>query len=455
MRLDPILTILAIECLVILWLFWKHLLGPRQMQRRLRSVDVEDISSTADFPKAIQAALSHRYNSRHKSWHLSRVEGSTESLDAMGEVFREEDFYVARKVNAAPGAMAGMGILGTFLGLALGLGNLDITTSDKLMSGIQVLLNGLSMAAWSSVLGIAGSLIFTAWSRRVTHAIQVECQRINREIEEMFPVLSPGQAVRQLLDTQEKILSSVQSIQTDFIMELADMLAEKMEEGQRKFQSNVASGLSDGMLQGVRGVLGEFSKTLEQVLGSVVPLAQQTKELVSMVNSVISKQQPAMEKMDEVIPKISEATEKLNGLVGSFGGLAEQIGNATLKSSETASSFERTSQGMKEALTGIVASVQTITQMKPALETLTDRFENSLDKLAVQTDRRLAETFTTFDQQLATVASKLVTVADEMSDAMDKLPAATQQLIAALNQTAPAVRDSNRDTVAYTPGQRR
>ena len=428
-----ILGILAVEALIILWLFWKHLIVPRGLVQRLKSVNVQDLKGTV-FPHPIQDVLQNRSLERYKSWQSGRPEGNCASLEPLGDVFLEEDFYAPRKVNAAPGIMAGMGILGTFLGLALGLGNLDITTSSRLMAGIQVLLNGLSMAAWSSVLGIAGSLLFTFWSRRVTHDIKVQCDRINQGLAGEYPVITPGQAVRQLLDAQGQILSSVQSIQTDFIMELADVLVEKMEEGQRKFQSEIANGLSSGMLAGVQGVLGEFSGTLEKVLDSVVPLAQQTRELVAAVNAVIDRQQPVMNKLEQILPNLTDSVAQLAAITEEFSLVSEKVTKLVEANSATSEKVSEATEHVREATDSISSSLKTVAEMQPALATLTERFDNSLDRFARQTDQRLAETFTTFDKQLASVASKLVTVVDELADALDQLPPAAQQLCQAVKE---------------------
>ena len=57
--------------------------------------------------------------------------------------------------------MTGLGILGTFVGLVLGVGGFDTSTTDAVMVSITHLLGGMSTAFLTSIVGVLLSLAFS------------------------------------------------------------------------------------------------------------------------------------------------------------------------------------------------------------------------------------------------------------------------------------------------------
>ena len=60
-------------------------------------------------------------------------------------------------VDISPGILTSLGILGTFLGIFLGLMDFDIRTINR---SVPELLEGLKVAFGTSILGLGGALIF-------------------------------------------------------------------------------------------------------------------------------------------------------------------------------------------------------------------------------------------------------------------------------------------------------
>lgn len=57
-----------------------------------------------------------------------------------------------------PGTYIGFGILGTFIGFAGGLSGIDISDSQNLLNGVQILLNNLRYAFNTSIIGVLASM---------------------------------------------------------------------------------------------------------------------------------------------------------------------------------------------------------------------------------------------------------------------------------------------------------
>lgn len=63
--------------------------------------------------------------------------------------------------QAYGGIFTGLGILGTFLGLTYGLSGVDMTNVETLKAGVAKLLSGVESAFVTSLVGIAGALIYS------------------------------------------------------------------------------------------------------------------------------------------------------------------------------------------------------------------------------------------------------------------------------------------------------
>ncbi len=64
-----------------------------------------------------------------------------------------------KNVATAPSILTGIGIFGTFLGVAIGLMHFD---ASDVIAGVPIFLSGIKLAFWSSVVGIGASLIHKA-----------------------------------------------------------------------------------------------------------------------------------------------------------------------------------------------------------------------------------------------------------------------------------------------------
>ena len=63
-------------------------------------------------------------------------------------------------LNLIPGAMTGLGLLGTFVGLALGLQNFNTGSSAEIANSIAPLMSGIKVAFHTSIFGMILSLVF-------------------------------------------------------------------------------------------------------------------------------------------------------------------------------------------------------------------------------------------------------------------------------------------------------
>lgn len=114
-----------------------------------------------------------------------------------------------------PGAMTGLGILGTFIGLSLGLGSFQGNDILTIADNIAPLLDGMKVAFHTSIYGILFSLLFSFVYRSImAHSYDIlrEFLLSHREFV-MPPVLTSTETDQALLVYQANIANSMKSIQ--------------------------------------------------------------------------------------------------------------------------------------------------------------------------------------------------------------------------------------------------
>ena len=107
-------------------------------------------------------------------------------------------------LNLIPGAMTGMGILGTFIGLSFGLQNFNTGTSAEIEESIAPLMNGIKVAFHTSIYGMVFSLVFNLVYRNIL-------ENAYKSLDEFLDVYSlyvcpdsENEALSKLIDLQKK-----------------------------------------------------------------------------------------------------------------------------------------------------------------------------------------------------------------------------------------------------------
>ena len=106
-------------------------------------------------------------------------------------IFPKVDF---RFYHSVPNLLMGLGILGTFVGLAVGVGAADTGLSSgvpsEITSSLEQLLSGAGLAFWSSIVGILLSLVFTWFERNRSRRLHLGLYKWVDELEKRLRLVT-------------------------------------------------------------------------------------------------------------------------------------------------------------------------------------------------------------------------------------------------------------------------
>ena len=210
------------------------------------------------------------------------------SAQSAHDYFNEETFLESvinmSGYRAVPSALTGLGILGTFLGLAAGIQSAEQFTRE----GIMPLLDGAGLAFYTSICGIVFSL-FVTWCNKVLYFRAVRaCATFSNALDNYFPVINRKNFDYQILQIMRQNTDLIRDIKSD------------LDESREKFQDQIDSLF--------RGLVEKFSQNLKV---EIIKLGRSFNE--------------ALETSAE---KIESSTTKFEGSVDDMGRVFEESAKA-------------------------------------------------------------------------------------------------------------------------------
>lgn len=397
------------------------------------------------------------------------------------------DRAVNRRIaEALPGIFIALGIFGTFLGLVLGLKGLKIDELANLKQGVGQLLSGLSLAFYTSLLGIALSVLFSFLYRFLVRRLEKALFRLDELFVTLFPYHSYERYLRKYLELQADVKQGLQTLATDVATKIKDTIAPAMDEALVKhlvpimqdLQIQIRNGIEDSKRQQLK-ILGNFgdhiekmssvitehfedsqkkqSEAMESVLKQYVEKMSesfmvqfqdmgQIIEDTTKVQSEIKAQmvqfteqlQKQFQVQTELIEKTSRAAQILNESLESLEGIsrelkssADYIASAASLLEESASKAKEGQETLRESVDEqIQAMTTTREELEKAWNTITSNTDSTIhlvreviQDLAEGVGDQLNKALTAFDSAVAEVVERFSGTLFETNQTIEELPA--------------------------------
>ena len=402
------------------------------------------------------------------------------TVDA-AEVFRESvlgpSFSTSRLILAIPSILTGLGVLGTFVGLQLGIGSLDFSDLEK---SIRPLIQGCAVAFSSSVWGVGASLLFSWWEKAWEGFALGRVHKIQVRVDALFPRYVPEEALAEMERTsrgtedllkglavaigaemqtaigrlgaeiKDAVMKETGKGQEDLGKKGAELMAAALTAELVKLKEQIASmsdkffegfnGASEGLMKSVQG----FQPTVEALSGAVGDAQRTVTNAVAKLNA----HESVMQDMAGAATNIRQAAE-------SFGAMNETLMLSAIRNEEAskaqltaAQSNDRVSDQfgrigerlpeVRETLENAARVIASITGPITSLKDVLDKFkaeagENTdkvnrdaagRDELMVRKTGELADKVAAAAAQFAKVegmASKLESATQNLNTAADRL----------------------------------
>ncbi len=228
----------------------------------------------------------------------------------------------AERLSQVPGVMTGLGILGTFVGLSLGLQSFNTGTTAQITSSIEPLMNGIKVAFHTSIYGMVFSLVFNYVYKRRLDDAEAALNMFLRNFRKYVLPDTEKEGVNKLLDLQKE--------QTKAIIALSEALTVNLPEGLKTYLEPRLDHLDDTISSFSRVATRNQVEQLERVVDKFLAemnntLGSSFSNLSKVVNQSLYLQEANAAQLKEIFNKNAEATDGMEKTVDEMTQVADKL----------------------------------------------------------------------------------------------------------------------------------
>lgn len=366
-----------------------------------------------------------------------------------------DDILKKNLLNMIPGAMTGLGILGTFIGLSFGLQEFNTTNSETIADSIAPLMDGIKVAFHTSIYGMVFSLLFnliykysaeeayvaldrflSAFNKyvcpdseneninksldyqrktslsndeislKISKAIEPQLTDINNNIKQL---LEEQKAFNQMLaksmgliDTNQKANLSLMVEMSDKIQGFSDSIGEKiafaLDPQFTKIHesfSQFAARISDNQLEGVGVIIDKFLSEMDRALGDnftrLADIIAKTCDLQEQNSAIMQK---TLDQITNTVDNLLELNALSEDTIKGLDAYVNKLDNLQTMISEDVTSMHIQNEHNNE---------------------IADKLQSYIEQL-VGYELRIADSSSLFTQKV----SEQISLLTEMKQALDE-----------------------------------
>ena len=396
------------------------------------------------------------------------------------EIFSEFSTCSAHKINlrlldTAAGTLVGLGLLGTFLGLTLGIKDFDSSSTQNIQKSIQLLLSGMGTAFITSLVGMLLSMIYSLcdkyWRNRLSKHLHVLTKKLDSlyyiddrtldDLNEQALAKSIASTMKEVVEHEmrsvinalnEKLTYNNESGETTTVANaIREILKENQEQSKalKSFSTDLAIELNNGFDEVLsRQMQQKILPLMENVDATTKAIVEHIDQMASLVSS------PATDMIQTVVDELKNSMSEMmkefsSGLSGSATNeletLAHQLGTAAQSMADFPNNMSHISSTLQV----------TIEEVKNAVSEISNTSANANSTAMQQMQEQITfatGAISTAISEVKDVMSGLTQSSQEQNDQMiNKLADAAEKMGTYLTETTTAlssqVKDSIRDIV--------
>lgn len=407
------------------------------------------------------------------------VNGGQKTNVPASEFFSEFNACKVRSINmrmldTASGTLVGLGLLGTFLGLTLGIQDFDSSNTENIQKSIQTLLSGMGTAFFTSLVGMSLSLVYTFFDKRWRNKLSRQLFDLTEKLDSLYYIddvtlallhqqkITEGLYVniKNMIEAQTRSIIAKTEANSNAIQEklvyansegqfttignaIREILTENVEQSRalKSFSTDLALELNNGFDE-------SLSRQMQQ---KILPLMENvnatTRAIVEHIDSMAEKvAAPATDMIQNVV---TELKGSMSAVIDGFSGTAteglEELVAQLAMATQTMSNFPVQMEKMSFTLQ------TTIEDVKGAIADITNTSANASSITMHQMQEQMALATASISQainEVKEVMNGITLTSKEQTDQMTvKLAEAAQKMSDYLNGTVFALSTSVSDSV--------
>jgi hypothetical protein len=228
----------------------------------------------------------------------------------------------SERLSQVPGVMTGLGILGTFVGLSLGLQNFNTGTTAQITGSIEPLMNGIKIAFHTSIYGMVFSLVFNYVYKRRLDDAEAALSMFLRNFRKYVLPDTEKEGVNKLLDLQRDQTKAITTLTEAITVNLAEGLKNYLEPRFDHFDDTIDSfsrmatrNQMDQLERVVDKFITEMNNTLGSSFGNLSKVVNQSLYLQeaneAQLKEIYAKNAVAVDGMERTADEMAQVADRL------------------------------------------------------------------------------------------------------------------------------------------------
>jgi ABC-type transporter Mla subunit MlaD len=423
--LAPAIVIVFLAYLI--WQFVKHYRRPAgELAMLLESVTIR-IAKIRDLPPASRrsaandvfnnSAFSHHWNEFQETLHDQYTEVDGERRVARSRSTAPSSYYFSAQsvvdtplqteyFRHLPGILTGLGIIGTFLGLMLGLYSFDPSAPEKVQQSVGGLIQDVLYAFIGSLASIVCAMFVTHLEKKWLRICYEHLEKLTEAIDHLFNAGVGEEYLAELVRTNQESSVQTRMLKDSLVTDLREML-QNLVETQVRESLKLAETLSGSYKESGTQMANQISESIEasfrapldKIAQSVTAASgDQSKMVGNMLQDVLVAFMGKLEgtfgqQFQGMSAMLEQSVGAMQQMQSGFAALVDDLRSASTASSETISQqLAKTLQDMHSSQNVMHASMNQMVQtLQAAVESMGSQGVEAGSKIAAQLEQMYAD----------------------------------------------------------------
>lgn len=392
------------------------------------------------------------------------------TLKPASDFFEIENWYAVYNIKyshlrAAASTLVGLGIFGTFLGLAISLNQIDLSgREEEITQSIQNIMGGINTAFYSSVCGMFFSIIFALCRRQQENRINTKLAEWSNELDEQYytdqliliaeqtvAIKSFGQAIGTSVGSQ--VASQLESSMTELIETVTDCIKEQMQAAgqymadsasQLKASTDTLLATTDSIKEasaGMQSLLKNVDKSMTEVSSMVDKIESAQEEFGNaaselgdsavQLNSTIAIAKTTILALDskfsafgDAMIKVENALQAMQAAYASLNGhnskLEEQYKLVSALIGKLAGDMDKQQSDFLKSLAALKQTIGEVPNLKPDIQAIFDRINEGLKSYVELLQNQTSGLLSTYTQEFTKACQSIQSTTGQLNSVMEE-----------------------------------
>ncbi|MCW5255890.1 hypothetical protein D8B23_10495 [Verminephrobacter aporrectodeae subsp. tuberculatae] len=374
-------------------------------------VDLEEIGAKA----MSDPALSHLWREYAKTLHPQRKDGDNGlsrivrwRATALADSFFSEQAVVDARLRTeyykhVPGILTGIGIIGTFSGLIIGLSRFKVPKDLTLIQEqLGQLMNSVRHAFYASAAAIGLAMLFTWAEKSLVAARYRQVESLRELVDSMFEGGAGEEYLERVATAAEMSATQAAQLKDSLVGDLKEILTAQMTrqiDAQAAHSSQLSDAVGEAITEAMQGVRGDQSKAIHTMLADA--LASFSSRIEEMFGG----------QMQGLCDSLSKTSVSMADTASEFGKLAAKMDEAGTDA------VKKMGEKLTEALAGMEKRQK---DMNEQMAAFVEQIKDSVGTSQTESAHTLQEALTRVGNQVESVVTTLSNQAKVSAESQGK-----------------------------------